>query len=87
VETVIVCRPRCASGKAVCSDVNLGRLRRETREASRDYLFSAAGIAQESVSDPAKNFPFTAATTDGARREIGVAAGRTWLAIEHGRAR
>jgi cytosine/adenosine deaminase-related metal-dependent hydrolase len=45
VETVIVAG-KVRKWKGRLLDVNLGRLRREL-EASRDYLFSAAGIAQD----------------------------------------
>ena len=45
VETVIVAG-KIRKWKGRLLDVNLNRLRREI-EASRDYLFSAAGIAQD----------------------------------------
>jgi hypothetical protein len=45
VETVIVAG-KIRKWKGRLLDVNLARLRREL-EASRDYLFSAAGVAQD----------------------------------------
>jgi len=45
VETVIVAG-KVRKWKGRLLDVNLNRLRREL-EASRDFLFSAAGIAQD----------------------------------------